>query len=162
MRHFSWFLNTVHLHPEFEIFIFCPKNSTLISRENYRFFRVKTRENVVVFDFIAFDNSDFTRKIVKKNLGEKPVKMLGFFVKVEFLYKNLTFWIVRKYTTSNRWQIFCIFYWPRLSKNGSNNSIFPSILEFWTSGSRWLPSQKGRCSVLLHIQNQTSLSSGAI
>ena len=38
----------------------------------------KTRENVVVLDFLAADNFDFTRKIVKKNLGEKVVKMLGF------------------------------------------------------------------------------------
>ena len=38
----------------------------------------KTRENVVVLGFLAVDNFDFTRKIVKKNLGEKLVKMLGF------------------------------------------------------------------------------------
>ena len=41
------------------------KNSTLISRKNCRFFGVKTRENVVVLDFLAVDNFDFTRKIVK-------------------------------------------------------------------------------------------------
>ena len=51
------------------------KNSTLISRENCRFFGWKTRENVVILDFLAVDNFDFTRKIVKKNLGEKLVKM---------------------------------------------------------------------------------------
>ena len=38
----------------------------------------KNRENVVDFDFLAIDNFDITRKIVKKNLGEKLVKMLGF------------------------------------------------------------------------------------
>ena len=38
----------------------------------------KTRENVVVLDFLAVENFDFTRKIVKKNLGEKFLKMLGF------------------------------------------------------------------------------------
>ena len=38
----------------------------------------KTRENVVVLDFLAVDNFDFTRKIVKKVWGEKLVKMLGF------------------------------------------------------------------------------------
>ena len=32
----------------------------------------------MVLDFLAVDNFDFTRKIVKKNLGEKIVKMLGF------------------------------------------------------------------------------------
>ena len=53
----------------------------------------KTRENVVVLDFLAVDNFDFTRKFVKKNLGEKLVKMLGV-VKIEFLDKNLTFRIV--------------------------------------------------------------------
>ena len=47
----------------------------------------------MVLDFLAVDNFDFTRKIVKKNLGEKFVKMLGF-VKIEFLDKNLTFRIV--------------------------------------------------------------------
>ena len=54
------------------------QNSTLISRENCRFFGCKSRENVVVLDFLAVDNFDFTRKIVKKYLGEKLVKMLGF------------------------------------------------------------------------------------
>jgi len=29
-------------------------------------------------DFLAVDNFDFTRKIVKKIFGEKLVKMLGF------------------------------------------------------------------------------------
>ena len=69
----KWMEHTVrNLH-----FLF--KNSTLISRENCRFLGGwKTRENVVVLDFLAVDNFDFTRKIVKKNLGEKLVKMLGF------------------------------------------------------------------------------------
>ena len=50
---------------------FLSENSTLISRENCRFFfGRKTRENVVVLDFLAVDNFDFTRKIVKKNMGE--------------------------------------------------------------------------------------------
>ena len=31
---------------------------------------VKARENAKVLDFLAVDNFDFTRKIVKKNLGE--------------------------------------------------------------------------------------------
>ena len=38
----------------------------------------------MVLDFLAVDNFDFTRKIVKKNLDEKLVKMLGV-VKIEFL-----------------------------------------------------------------------------
>ena len=32
----------------------------------------------MVLVFLAVDNFDFTRKIVKKKLGEKLVKMLGF------------------------------------------------------------------------------------
>ena len=32
----------------------------------------------MVLDFLAVDNFDLTRKIVKKILGEKLVKMLGF------------------------------------------------------------------------------------
>ena len=72
---------------------FLSKNSTLISRENCRFFwGRKTRENVLVLDFLVFDNFDFTRNC-KKKLGEKLVKMLGL-VKIEFLDKNLTFRIV--------------------------------------------------------------------
>ena len=63
-------------------------------RNKVIFFGWKTRENVVVLDFLAVDNFDFKRKIAKKILGEKLVKMLFFFVKIEFLDKNLTFWIV--------------------------------------------------------------------
>ena len=40
-------------------------------------FWVNTRENAAVFDFLAVDNIDITKKIVKKILGEKLVKMLG-------------------------------------------------------------------------------------
>ena len=54
------------------------KNSTLIFLENCQFFGQKTRENVVVLDFLAVDNFDFTRKIIKKNLSEKLRKMLKF------------------------------------------------------------------------------------
>ena len=63
------------------------RNLSLISRENCRFLGSKTRENVVVSDFLAVDNLDFTRKIVKKMVGEN----VGFFVKIEFLNRNLTF-----------------------------------------------------------------------
>ena len=38
---------------------------------------MKTRENAAVLDFLAADNFEFTRKFVKKILGEKLVKMLG-------------------------------------------------------------------------------------
>ena len=44
----------------------------------------------MVLDFLAVDNFDFTRKIVKKILGVKLVKMLGF-CQNEFLDKNFDF-----------------------------------------------------------------------
>ena len=63
----------------------CSKSSFFVQNFNFDslrklsiFFGWKTRENVVVLDFLAVDNFDFTRKILKKNLGEKLVKMLGF------------------------------------------------------------------------------------
>ena len=59
-------------------------------------FRWKTRENVVVLDFLAVDNFDFTRKIVKKIWW----KCWGF-VKIEFLDKNLTFRI-RNFSISDK------------------------------------------------------------
>ena len=62
----------------FEIFIFCPKIQLWFFEKIVDFFGWKTRENVVVLDFLAVDNFDFTRRIVKKNLGEKLVKMLEF------------------------------------------------------------------------------------
>ena len=51
----------------FEIFIFCPKIQLWFSEKFVDFFGWKTRENVMVLDFLAIDNFDFTRKIVKKN-----------------------------------------------------------------------------------------------
>ena len=48
----------------------------------------------MVLDFLAVDNFDFTRKIVKKILGEKLMKMLGFchFVKIEFFGQKFDFY----------------------------------------------------------------------
>ena len=40
---------------------------------------MKTGKNGAVLDFLATDNFYFTRKIVKKNLGEKLVKMLAIY-----------------------------------------------------------------------------------
>ena len=65
------FLGSVDIEDEFGLSVrnlhFLYKNSTLISRENYRFFwGRKIRENVAVLDFLAVDNFDFTRKVVKK------------------------------------------------------------------------------------------------
>ena len=63
----------------------CSKSSFFVQKSSFDFprklsifFGWKTREIVVVLDFLAVDNFDFTRKMVKKNLGKKLVKMLGF------------------------------------------------------------------------------------
>ena len=42
-------------------------------------------------DFLAVDNFHFTRKIMEKNLGEKPVKMLGFLSKLNFWTQKFDF-----------------------------------------------------------------------
>ena len=62
----------------FEIFIifFVQKFSFDFPRKNVELFSVKTRENAAVWDFLAVDHFDFTRKIVKKDLGKKLVKIL--------------------------------------------------------------------------------------
>ena len=62
----------------FQIFIFSPKTQLWHPEKIVEYFGWKTRENVVVLDFLAVDNFDFTRIIVKKVLAEKLVKMLGF------------------------------------------------------------------------------------
>ena len=62
----------------FEIFIFCPKIQLWFPEKIVNFSGWKTRENVVVLDFLAVDNFDFTKKMVKKIWAEKLVKMLGF------------------------------------------------------------------------------------
>ena len=71
----------------FEIFIFCPKIQLWFPEKIVDFLGWKTRENVVVLDFLAVDNFDLTRKIVKKKIEWKLVN-------IEFLDKNLTFRIV--------------------------------------------------------------------
>ena len=53
----------------------------------------KTRENVVVLDYLDVDNFDSTRKIGKK-IWVKNLWKCWSFVKIEFLDKNLTFRIV--------------------------------------------------------------------
>ena len=66
----------------------------------------------MVLDFLAVDNFDFTRKIVKKKFGEKLVKMLGF-VEIEFLDKNLTFRIV----CENAVVMYCLVIYFDFTKN---------------------------------------------
>ena len=66
-------------------YLHCSKSSFFVQKFNFDFprklsifFGWKTRENVVVLDFLAVDNFDFTRKIVKKKIGWKTREMLGF------------------------------------------------------------------------------------
>ena len=77
----------------FEIFIFVQKFNFDFPRKLSVFIGWKTGENVVVLDFLAVDNFDFTRKIVKKIWGKNSWKCWGF-VNIEFLDKNSTFRIV--------------------------------------------------------------------
>ena len=87
-----------HLHAQIrKTYAHCSKSSFFVQKFNFDFPRKlsiilgwKTRENVVVLDFIAVDNFDFTRKIVKK-FGVKNLWRCWSFVKIEFLDKNLTF-----------------------------------------------------------------------
>ena len=58
---------------------FFVQKSTLISREKFsNCFGWKTRENATVLDFLAVDNFDFTRKIVKKIWEKYSWKCWGF------------------------------------------------------------------------------------
>ena len=55
----------------FEMFNFCTKIQLLFLEQIVDFFGWKTHENVVVLDFLAVDNFDFTRKIVDFYFGWK-------------------------------------------------------------------------------------------
>ena len=72
----QWNIELFSTYTLFEIFIFCPKIQLWFPEKIVHFFGWKTRENVLVLDFLAVDNFDFTRKIVKKILGLKLVKLL--------------------------------------------------------------------------------------
>ena len=58
-------------------FFFVQKFNFDFLRKLSGFFWLKNSWKVVVLDFLAVDNFDFTRKIAKKILCEKLVKMLG-------------------------------------------------------------------------------------
>ena len=60
----------------FEIFIFCPKIQLWFPEKIVDLLGWKTRENVLVLDFLAVDNFDLTRKIVKK-IGWKTRENVG-------------------------------------------------------------------------------------
>ena len=70
----------------FEIFIFCPKIQLSFPEIIVDFFGWKTHENVLVLDFLAVDNIDFTRKIVKKNVW-KTRENVWFLSKLNFWTK---------------------------------------------------------------------------
>ena len=70
----------------FEIFIFCPKIQLWFPVKIVDFLGRKTRENVVVLYFLAVDNFDFTRKIVKKIVW-KTRENVGVLSKLNFWTK---------------------------------------------------------------------------
>ena len=72
----------------------CSKSSFFVQKFNFDFPRKmsiflgwKNRENVVVLDFLADDNFDFTRKIVKKKFGWKTHENVGVLSKLNFWTK---------------------------------------------------------------------------
>ena len=77
------------------------------------FFGVKTRENAAVLDFLAVDNFDFTRKIVKK-MGEKLVKTLGFcqnwIFGQKFDFSNSVHWCIFTQLSTYQWSIFGLMF----------------------------------------------------
>ena len=82
------------------IFTHCSKSSFFDQKFNFDFPRkllILWGEKLVkmfrFLDFLAVDNFDFTRKIVKEIWMKNSWKCFGF-VKIEFLDKNLTFRIV--------------------------------------------------------------------
>ena len=123
----------------FEIFIFCPKIQLWFPENFVDFFRWKTRENVLVLDFLALDNFDFTRKIAKKNFGEKLVKMLGFVSKLNFWTKIWLFEWCEDHHGYNLFQNFLLLttqqhrVWKSLQKClifGAKKSWFFLTFEF--------------------------------
>ena len=92
----------------------CPKIQLWFSVKIFRFFGWKTCENVVILDFLAVDNFDFTRKKKKKKFGEKLVKMLWFCQnwifgqKFDFSY-SVAQWksFVLHVKTTKKTKIFC-------------------------------------------------------
>ena len=73
----------------------CSKSSFFVQIFNFdltrklsTFLGWKSREKVVVLDFLAVDNFDFTRKIVKNILGEKTRENVGVSSKLTFWTKN--------------------------------------------------------------------------
>ena len=63
------------LHTLFEIFIFCPTFQLWFTEKIVDFLGVKNSWKCCDLGFLAVDNFDFTRKIVKNFFYEKLMKM---------------------------------------------------------------------------------------
>ena len=134
------------------------KTSTLISREICRFFGWKTRENVVVLDILAVDKFDFTRKIVKKNLGEKLVKMLGvcgfcqnWIFGQKFDFSKSVFWFLMQMQYYSIAKINCLrnSHWlkrPSFCPEEGNWKDHSSIFSYYAVAEKWLKSNYGHKS----------------
>ena len=95
--------------------------TTLISREKLsNFFGENIRENVAVLYFLAFDNFDFTRKIVKLFLLKKFVKMLRF---CTFLALD-NFYFTRKSQIFFGKKIHEIFFFFQMTRVSNVQEIF--------------------------------------
>ena len=120
----------------------------------------KTRENVVVLDFLAVDNFDFTRKIVKKiwvknswNVGDLHflvVDNFDFPRKIEFLDKNLTF---RRVCLKGLKVMMVLWIQQRRRRESAQHPNCPTFLE-WLIHPNWKD-----CAVLImsRILNHTTL-----
>ena len=115
----------------FEIFIFCPKTQLWFPEKIVDFF-LDQKLVKMVLDFLAVDNFDFTRKIVQKNVGEKLVKMLGFWqiwiFGQKFDFSNSVRAQLCTQETSNR--VNCIILWNRIVEVKYE---FASWMQFRTS-----------------------------
>ena len=68
----KWLFFVQELHYTlFEIFIFCPKIQRCYPEKIVHFLAEKLMKMLWILDFLAVDNFDFTRKIVKKILDRK-------------------------------------------------------------------------------------------
>ena len=99
-----WLIFLFMRYTLFEIFIFCPKIQLWFPEKIVDFFfGWKTRENVVVLDFLGVDNFDFTRKIVIKKLGEKAREDFGDMSKLNFCLDIFEYFIFKESGISACW-----------------------------------------------------------
>ena len=82
----------------------------------------------MVLGFLADDNFDFTRKIVKKNLGEKLVKMLGVYLPFFLFFYN-----------------FVVSFFFQGYRNFCTNVILISSLLLWSAN--FAQEQQESCTV---------------